>query len=352
MSLHAVGADATIDMFEHHLVIRRRKRGVLLDGPVAEHLIPLSSIKSVQFLRPSFLSTGRIALVLVAGAAARPGTPADPNTVFFSKKQLAAFEQVLRAIQAAIATPSIERIAIASQQQRSIAPQQPDAHLGQLAQIGPATTTTQQSGHPDHFETADAQPEPSIHVPPPGQDGWWSDMPIVGKIILIGLVCFLLLRMCAQDSGVESSDTSAADNAASTASASEPTPEQMLGQWSEFVTGETGGRQFAITDGDGKPGEFCSASEGMMGMRFGRAPEGQGLQLFDYFYWSDAPRSRTYAGAFWFDKANRKLVARHLMQLRSDRDEGAPAADKTLDVAQVAPGVVSIDNTVFHICIL
>lgn len=348
MSLHASGTNATIDLFEHHLIINRLQRGILFGGPDAEHMIPLSSIKSVQFVRPGFLSPGKIVLVLAAGTAARPGTPTDPNTVFFSKRQLVPFENVLRAIQTAIATPSIERLAMAAQQQRSIDSHQP---LEGLKRIGPPIETSEHSGHWSNSETSTRGSAQRTSSAPSSAGGVWRDMPVIGKVavVLFGLFMFVMvIGMNIPDPG----ETEGSDIGATSPAETAPSADQMLADWSEFVTGEPGNGPFALIDGSGKPGEFCNGSDGKVGMQFGRAPSDKGLRIPDYFYWSDVGRSTSYIGAFSFDPATKRLSALRLMKMRTGTDEGEDAPDIVMTVEQISPGVVSVDGTQLHTCIL
>lgn len=353
MILHASGTNATIDLFEHHLAINRRQRGVLFDGPDAEHMIPLSSIKSVQFFRPGFMSPGKIVLVLAAGAAAGQGTPSDPNTVYFSKRQLVPFENLLRAIQAAIATPSIERLAMAAQQKRSIDNYQPSPNSEGLRRIEPPAGTTAQPGPADRPGAYSPQSGTNTHSAQRSSGGWWRDMPRLGKIILIGVACFVLLNMCSPDSTVpDDSEQSASGEATSSAESAESSADQMLADWSAFVTGDPDGGQFAITDGTGKPGEFCNGSDGKVGMQFGRILSGEGLRIADYLYWSDVERSTSYIGAFSFDPSTKRLSALRLMEMRTGSEQGEPAPNVSMPVEQISPGIVSVDGTQFHTCIL
>jgi len=351
MILHASGNNATIDLFEHHLVISRRERGILLDGQNAEHMIPLSSIKSVQFFRPGFLSPGKIVLVLAAGTATRPGTPTDPNTVHFSKRQLVPFENVLRAIQTAIATPSIERLAMAAQQQRSIDSHQPSPSSEGLKRIGPAIGTSEHSGDWSNSKTSTQGSAQRTSSAPASAGGVWQDMPIIGKVavVLFGLFMFVsVIGMNIPDPG----ETEGSDIGATSPAETAPSADQMLADWSEFVTGEPGNGPVALIDGSGKPGEFCSGSDGKIGMQFGRATSDTGLRISDYFYWSDVGRSTSYIGAFSFDPATKRLSALRLMKVHTETDESEDVPDMVMTVEQISPGVVSVDGTQLHTCIL
>ena len=139
MSLRAFGFNAAIEVFDHHLVITRRNPGFIVDGPPAEQLIPLSSIKSLQFYRPGFAKRGRLVLIIEGGSTGRSGSAADDNTVFFGEPQLMPFEQVVQAIKSAIAMPSLERIAMAARNDRLAGDPRPATGN----QLGPVSTQSQ-----------------------------------------------------------------------------------------------------------------------------------------------------------------------------------------------------------------
>lgn len=360
MIVRASGNNATIDLFEHHLVITRRQRGVFLDGQDAEHMIPLSSITSVQFVRPGFLTAGKIVLVLAAGTSPRSGTLADPNTVFFAKAQLTLFENVLGAIQAAIATPSIERLAMEAQRRQSIGNttprpidnksievvSQPHTHGGSYQGPYGETGTYRRDGYATDGESQSAHPSS-------GAGGWWRDMPLMGKIILIGGAAILLLNMCSSGTSTPGEDPSAATAETSSPEvASEPSAETMLGDWSEFVTGKPRTSQFALTDGSGSSGEFCNATDGENIMTFGSPDTGDGLKIYDMFSKRSTRSDTGFMGAFWFDRASGEIRALRLIQKKYADRPPDKANDFTMKVLQVAPGAVVIDGVTYHSCVI
>lgn len=355
-SLRAYGADASIEVFDNHLVITRRKSGLIFDGPPAEQLIPLSSIKSLQFHRPGFASRGRLVLVVEGSSQGRrSGTPADDNTLFFAKSQLEPFERVVSAIKAAIAMPSLERMAMAAQRNSRIggAPKPP---TGQ--QLEPASTEQQ-----FRYRTAGtydapggssyAQADEAAQPLRPGLGGWWQDMLPLGKVILIAFFVMLTLAMCS--SGTSSPDgvastTSAKDNSAATAP---PPSDQMLSDLAEFVTGTAGTSSIGLTNGSGKLGEFCSGSDGSIVMAFGdpNASYGPDAQ-FDRFAEVDTGNEVQIHGSFTFDRASGQITVRSVVKGGLPDKDTSPADDMTIHVAQISPGMVSIDGITFHRCIV
>ncbi|GEO01712.1 hypothetical protein NSE01_35440 [Novosphingobium sediminis] len=355
-SLRAYGADAIIEVFDNHLVITRRKPGLIFDGPPAEQLIPLSSIKSLQFHRPGFASRGRLVLAVEGGGSGRKaGSPSDENTLFFSKQQLEPFERVVGAIKAAIAMPSLERMAMAAQRNSRIggASQPP---TGQ--QLEP--TSTEQQSRYRTGGTYDARggasyPQVDEAAEPlrPGLGGWWQDMPPMGKVILVAFSVMLTLGMCSSGTssldGAEST-TSAEDNSAAAAPS---TPEQMLSDLAEFVTGSPRTTQLGLTNGSGMVGEFCSGTDGAVVMAFGDPNAAQGNNpQYDRFSKIDADNDVQFHGKFAFDQPNGTITVRSLVKGGLKDEDLQPTPDVTMQVEQVSPGVVSISGVTFHQCIV
>ena len=210
MSIRAYGNNAAIELFEHHLVITRRKPGMIVDGPPAEHFLPFSSIKSVQFERPGFLSVGKIVFV-VGNGSPKQGTVGDPHTVHFPKGQVRQFEDVLHTVRQAIATPSIERIAMAAAQNRGrieeSAPPVSAAHqeviVAQPAEHGAYTGQGYDRAASYDDRSFRPQPRDEHRQIKPTLGGWWSDLPLLGKILAVGVGCLLLLALL---TGGESGD--------------------------------------------------------------------------------------------------------------------------------------------------
>lgn len=351
MNLCASGINATIDLHAHHLVINRLQPGILFGASDAEHLIPYSSIKSVQFVRPGLLSPGKIVLILASGSTVRPGSLNDPNTVLFTKKQLALFESVLRAIQNAIATPSIERLAMAAQQQRSIDSNQPTPESGELQRINPPSEATGRSGHGDGSATYGSQQPTNGIAASPKPKSWWGDMPLLGKVILVIFGTLFLLSTCnAITSGPDSASQTESEQTAPSSSDG-LAADQMLSDWADFVTGSASTDGFGLTNGKGQPGEFCSASSGTVLFRFGGQVFGD-HPVHDYFAKMQASSNEGTAGAFWFERAANTLLARNLAKFDDAGNGLGSIPDQTMTVAQVSPGIVEIDGTPYHHCIL
>ena len=82
------GANGSVELFEHHIVIKRSGFRNALHGLRGDRSIPLSSIIAVQFSPAGFLSHGYIKLALPGGAdrkLSKGDAYKDENTVFFSK---------------------------------------------------------------------------------------------------------------------------------------------------------------------------------------------------------------------------------------------------------------------------
>lgn len=205
MSICAYGDDAVIELFEHHLVITRRRPGFIVDGPSAEQFIPFSSIKSLQFIRPGLIVHGRIVLTLSGGSISK----ADECAVSFPKSQVRPFEDVLRMIRQAIATPSIERLAMEAAQNRGrIEPSQPSASESRQEIVaspthagspGPEQRYNSSYGDGDRvFVRRDEQSSTPINATLGGR---WNDMPLLGKSALVGAAIVALITMWSREQG-------------------------------------------------------------------------------------------------------------------------------------------------------
>lgn len=206
MLVRVYGHNATIDLFAHHLVITHAKSGVFFDSGADERFIPLSSIKAVQVSRPTFGTRGRIVLTLEGGTSNRAGTPSDPNTVFFDKDQVSHVQAILHAIQEAIATPSLEQLAMKAQRSRAQdtigeGRPQPKPTRAVLERIEEPLQSYNPNTGADYRDTSSDGHFAYNHPGPPPSGGggsWWSDMPLLGKIIVIGGILFIALVMCSK----------------------------------------------------------------------------------------------------------------------------------------------------------
>lgn len=373
--IRAYGHNAAVDLFEHHLVITRPHTGLMSEGPGSEQFIPLSSIRSVQFYRPGWASRGKMVLMVAGSPVRNSGTEADENTVFFVASQTAGFERIVHAIRDAIATPTLEQLAMAAQrnraqdrvsQARPTQRSEPEPTRNRFERIDDPSSShgggygnAGFSGPYDYYGQAPRQDAPRrdpIASLPTG--GWWQDMPLAGKIILIAVVLITMITTCSYNGGTtseagEQASSSASETSAAATPSDSPTG-RMLADWSEFVTGEPSASQLAITDGAGKIGEFCSASTGARILIFGDLAPKEGMaKVHDAFSKNDVSENTQVTGAFSFDRAGGKLHARNLQRQKLGGDgELQPTRNFTMDVAQVSPGEVSVDGVNFHTCIL
>ncbi|WP_292962338.1 hypothetical protein [Novosphingobium sp. UBA1939] len=232
--IRAYGHNAAVDLFDHHLVITRRRGGMLFDAAASEQFIPLSSIKSVQFHPAGLVARGRMILTLAGNPSRHPGTESDENTVFFAKGQADQFKQIVHAIRDTIATPSLEQLAMAAQRNRGqerVSQTRPasGATPNMLERIdgppryhGTGYDNAGSSGPYDYDKEAPRQKTPS-HDPianlPTG--GWWQDLPLAGKVILIAVTLVTVLVTCAKND-TSTSDASEQASSAATGEADAP----------------------------------------------------------------------------------------------------------------------------------
>jgi len=357
--LQAHGNRARVDVCDHHLVISR-PGGV--SGTARNQIVPFSSIKSVAFYRPTFFRPGRIVLFVAGGQSRSLGTPADDNTVFFGKEHLSTFEQLLQIIEAAIATPSLEQLAMAAARRQSLGesvdrrPREPTP--GQLQRIDlPLSEQAldaefRASGEGLHGGRAPHQ----ASAPPNSESGSFRKaLGRAGTFVLIGVILLLLLTMLSGPGenvvaapadpaidGAEPANASAQDPSATSA-------DQMLSQWAEFVSGQASTEGFGLTNGNGHVGEFCSASNGSWTMAFGGRRIGS-LPLYDYF--AALKAGTGFAGAFTFDPPTRELTGVRLIKQKQPDGPSRSTPDLHMSVSQVQPGIVVVNGTQMHLCVL
>lgn len=236
--IRAYGHNAAVDLFEHHLVITRRRGSMLFDAAASEQFIPLSSIKSVEFHPAGLVARGRMILTLAGNPSRHPGTESDVNTVFFAKGQADQFKQIVHAIRDAIATPSLEQLAMAAQRNRG-QDRVSQAHPAQRSGSEPTRNTLQRiddpsSSHGGGYGNAGSSGPydyhghaPRQHIPPHDPiaslptGGWWRDMPLAGKIILIAVTLITVITTCSYNERA-TSDTGEQASSAATDEAGAP----------------------------------------------------------------------------------------------------------------------------------
>jgi len=365
MRVQAIGLNSTVELYDHHLVIKRHPG--FLEASATELLVPLTNIVSVQFRRPALFTSGRL-IIALQGAAQPKRTSyerrTDQTAIAFAKGQLAQFEEVLRVIRMAIATPSIEQLAMAAAQRHDVsdrvgqAPREPTR--GQLQRIG--TKSPEQS----YFIDAEFR-EPGAgsgygrasrqqgSTPDSDNGSFRKALGRAGTFVLIGLILLLLLTMLTspgENVVAAPADTAIEGTEAANASAQNPSAtsaDQMLSQWAEFVSGQAGTDGFGLTNGNGKVGQFCSASNGSWTMAFGGRQIGS-LPLFDYF--AALKAGTGFAGAFTFDPGTRQLTGVRLIKQKQPDGSSRSAPNLHMTVTQVQPGVVEINGTQMHLCVL
>lgn len=110
----AKGTNGSVELHEHHIVIKRKGVKNALRGLRGDKSIPLSSVTSVQFRPVSFLENGRIRFSILGGSDFKGGyhdALNDENTVFFSRSGENQFATLRDAVQNAIQIPSLAAIA-------------------------------------------------------------------------------------------------------------------------------------------------------------------------------------------------------------------------------------------------
>lgn len=111
MVVRAKGINCEVELFDHHILIKRTglfAAGSRLGG---DKSVPLSSITSVQFRRAGMFSPGFIKLGILGEADPGWDKLIHPNVVGFRSSQQMAFQRIRDAIQASINVPSLAVLA-------------------------------------------------------------------------------------------------------------------------------------------------------------------------------------------------------------------------------------------------
>lgn len=128
---------------------------------------------------------------------------------------------------------------------------------------------------------------------------------------------------------------------------------QTLSEWSQAVTGQSNTTGFALIDGKGKPGEFCSSSMGNSLMNFGgRSLPPEHADMYTYFSWLPDKSGTGIGGFFSFDPAAGELLGHDLIKGNVATDRHHDIADIRFKVTLDGAGSVTIDRTRYHVCVL
>ncbi|MFD2498577.1 hypothetical protein ACFSTI_06600 [Rhizorhabdus histidinilytica] len=117
--MKARGINCEVELFDHHIVIKRTglfAAGSRLGG---DKSVPLSSITSVQFRRAGMFSPGFIKFGILGEADPGWDKLIHPNVVGFRSSQQVAFQRICDAIQSSINLPSLAVLASQHARERS-----------------------------------------------------------------------------------------------------------------------------------------------------------------------------------------------------------------------------------------
>lgn len=179
---------------------------------------------------------------------------------------------------------------------------------------------------------------------------FWRSLPWRNAVWLIGGLLILAGVWPSSDDN-NSAAVSQEGQAAATPEADEA--KQMLSEWSEAVTGKPSTIGFALIDGKGKPGEYCSSSTGTSLMNFGgRSLPAEHADMYTYFSWLPDKSDTGIVGFFTFDPAATELLGHDLIQGNVSTDRHHDIADKRFKVNVDGSGKVTIDGTLYHVCVL
>lgn len=179
---------------------------------------------------------------------------------------------------------------------------------------------------------------------------FWRSLPWRNAVWLIG---GLLILAGVWPSSDDNNSATASQNAQPAATPDADDAKQMLSSWSQAVTGKPSTIGFALIDGGGKPGEFCSSSSGASMMNFGgRSLPPEHADMYTYFSWLPDKSDTGIVGFFTFDPAGGELLGHDLIQGNVATDRHYDIADKRFKVNPDGSGIITIDGTRYHVCVL
>lgn len=180
--MKAKGINCEVELFDHHIVIKRTglfAAGSRLGG---DKSVPLSSITSVQFRRAGMFSPGFIKFGILGEADPAWDKLIHPNVVGFRSSQQMAFQRICDAVQSSINVPSLAVLAADHMRNRvgHSSGQNRDGGYEAMPKLeGPQTAT------PNFDDIAPWQPRSPA--------AWWRDLGWGSKIAVAGTAGFLLM---------------------------------------------------------------------------------------------------------------------------------------------------------------
>ncbi|MBB3941556.1 hypothetical protein GGR39_003236 [Novosphingobium fluoreni] len=183
--------------------------------------------------------------------------------------------------------------------------------------------------------------------------GLWRVIVVVLGFMALLLIFVALVPAPGSESGSADEGGTSANQSDQQAGAGDGDAKQMLSDWSQAVTGKPSTIGFALIDGEGKPGEFCSSSTGNSLMNFGgRSLPPEHADMYTYFSWLPDKSDTGIVGFFTFDRAAGELLGHDLIQGNVATDRHHDIADKRFKVNPDGSGRVTIDGTRYHVCVL
>jgi hypothetical protein len=184
--------------------------------------------------------------------------------VLFAKRQLPAFERVYLAIREAIATPSIERIAMAAQRREPVSYRPPSSATSDIVEHVPRRPTLASNSGQDLPRPATTATKIAFGRSP-GQasggrcsNGGKRCRPSA-RITLAGCGVALFLMMCPPD---EQSPNILSRAVGPSGKNRPPLTQSMIALWARYAIGEQRDKEFALVDGPGSPASLRKCPHG------------------------------------------------------------------------------------------
>lgn len=175
-------------------------------------------------------------------------------------------------------------------------------------------------------------------------NAWWAAQKWLAHVdlVLLLIAFFIFLGFALRHFGVGTGDDQHV--------ATDKVGQSHMSRLAEFVLGDEQLTGFAATDGDGHPGEFCTASKGEILFRFGKPPLPDAGDSPNFFAMTRVASDDAVVGLFRFDDGG-DIFAYNLQMVHRQSPARDPMPDLQFKVARSDPDMIELNGRKMHFCI-